>query len=307
MNPLKIRSSSKQDLEAIVRIYNEAFRSLPSCWPNPITLEWITQRFGAALEGKTGTVFIAEHDGVPIGYVLLTTLKRSQVGVVALISGVGVLPSFQRNGIGSKLVERATDWAKKQNSVLIENDDEIIENPIAVRFFEKLGFEVFHRGACMSKALASAKPILSHENYEIRELRAEDLDQLLKVRREAFIEFGPWYAKPDGEAFKKRMKNRIRRDDVKVFVAIIDNQVIGYVVCNIMETHNTLGDIRNISVLPRHRNRDVGTALMNCAFNFLRMNKVQTVCTVTETAEGFYEKVGFKVDKRFVRIRKQIQ
>ena len=43
---------------------------------------------------------------------------------------------------------------------------------------------------------------------------------------------------------------------------------------------------------------------MACSFNFLRKNKVQTVSTVTETAEGFYRKVGFKMDAKFVRVRK---
>ena len=45
------------------------------------------------------------------------------------------------------------EWAKSIGAVLIENDDEIIENPAAVRFFENLGFKVFHDGAYMSKDL----------------------------------------------------------------------------------------------------------------------------------------------------------
>jgi len=306
MDSLKIRSYVQKDSEVIVRIYNEAFRNLHSCWPNPMTLGWFMERFGASLEAKTGTAFIAEYNGAPIGYVLLTLLNRPKVGLVILISSICVIPSFQRKGVGSKLMEKATDWSKKQNAALIENDDEIIENPIAVNFFEKLGFEIFHRGACMSKDLSTAGLFAPQKKYEIRELTNEDLDQLLGVRREAFREFGPWYAKPDAEAFKKRMKNRIGRDDVKVYVATTNNHLIGYVVCTISERDKTLGDFRNISVLPEYRNTGFGTALMNRAFDYLRERKVRTATTVTETAEGFYEKVGFKVDKKFVRVRRQI-
>jgi len=306
MGSLNIRNWVQKDSEVIVRIYNEAFGNLQSCWPNPITLGWFMERFGASLEGKTGTAFIAEYNGVPIGYVLLTLLNRPRVGLVTLISGICVIPSFQKKGVGRKLMKKAIDWANRQNAVLIENDDEIIENPIAVSFFEKLGFEIFHRGVCMSKDLTLEKPGVREEKHEIRELKFEDLEQLLKVRREAFREFGPWYAKPDAEAFKKRMKNRIGRDDVKVYVAITNNQVIGYVVCSISETDKTVGDFRNISVLPEYRNMGFGTALMVRAFDYLREHKVQTATTVTETAEGFYRKVGFKVDKKFVRVRRQI-
>ena len=250
MKSLKIREYLNDDLEDVIRIYNESFMNLTSCWLNPMTLEWFMKRFGDALRTKTGTVFIAEYDGVSIGYVLVTTEKRPRVGLVAYISGICVVPSFQRRGIGTNLMERAIDWAKKQGGVIVENDDEIIENPGAVSFFEKLGFEIFHRGAYMSKDVTSTESYALPEKLRIRELQVEDLDQLLWVRRESFREFGPWYSKPDGEGFKRRMKNRIGRDDVNVFVAITDNQVIGYVVCSIRETNSENGDVRVICVLP---------------------------------------------------------
>jgi len=303
-NRLKIRGYVQADLEDIIRIYNESFKNLPSCWANPMTLEWFMKRFGNALRTKTGTVFIAEYDDVPIGYVLVTTEKRPQVGLVAYISGICVVPSFQRQEIGTRLMERAIDWAKKQGVVLVENDDEIIENPGAVSFFEKLDFEIFHRGAYMSKDLRAAESFTLSEKLRIRELQVEDLDQLLRVRRESFREFGPWYSEPDSEEFKQGMKKRIGRDDVKVFVATADNQVIGYVVCSIRETNRANGDIRVVCVLPKYRNSGIGTALMARSFNFLRKNNVRTVSTVTETAEGFYKRAGFKVDARFVRVRK---
>jgi len=306
MSPLKIRNYVKKDLEAIVGICNEALKNTASCWPNPMTLNWFRKRFESALEARNGMALVAEHHSAPVGYVLLTSVDRPEVGLVSLISGICIIPKLQRMGVGSKLMGKAIDWAKKQNAVLMENDDEIIENPAAVNFFEKLGFEIFHKGVYMSKDLTSGKSLVQRQNCDIRELEVGDLDQLLTARREAFKEFGPWYAKPDGEAFKKRMENRIGRDDVRVFVALINHQVIGYVVCSISETDKAFGDFRNISVVPKHRNKGVATALMNHAFDFLKRNDVRTACTATETAEGFYEKVGFKVDKRFVRVRRKI-
>ena len=292
------------DLGDIIRIYNESFKNLRSCWANPMTLEWFMSRFGGSLKAKTGTAFIAEHENQPVGYVLVTTQNKPEVGLVAYISGVCVVPSYQRRGIGSKLVEKAMDWAKGEGAVLVENDDEIIENPVAVSFFEKLGFEIFHRGVCMSKNLTLPERFNAPNTHEVRELQVEDVDGVLRVRKEAFKEFGPWYSITNEEEFKDRMRSRIGRNDVEVFVAIKNGRPVGYVYCQIRESNRACGDIRNISVLPDDRRMGIGSDLMTRAFDFLRKNGVQIVQTVTETAEGFYEKMGFGVDARFVRVRR---
>jgi ribosomal protein S18 acetylase RimI-like enzyme len=301
---LVIRGYADTDLEVIVRIYNESFRNLQSSWANPMTLEWFVKRFGGALKLKSGTAFVAEYDREPVGYVLVTTQKRPQVGLVAYISGICVVPGYQRRGIGTKLIDNAMNWARNQGVVLVENDDEIIENQAAVKFFEKLGFEIFHRGAYMSKDLKLPDRFAFPKTLQVRELQAEDLDEVLKVRKETFKEFGPWYSVTDEEGFKPRYKERIGRKDIKVFVATKDDRLIGYVVCRI--TGDNTGSIGNVSVLPDHRRMGVGSALMARSLVFLRKNNIQTLKTVTETAEGFYKKVGFKEDARFVRVRKSI-
>ena len=250
-------------------------------------------------------LFIAEYDDMPVGYVLVTTDKmrpRSQVGLVAYISGICVFPSFQRQGIGTKLMEKAIEWSKKQGVVLIENDDEIKENPGAVSFLTKLGFEIFHRGAYMSKDLKLPDRFVLPGKHEIREHRLEDIDDLLRIRKETFKEFGSWYNITNEEGFKQGMRSRIGRNDIKVFVAIKNDQPVGYVYCQIHSDNRA--SIRNISVLPNYRKRGVGSALMARALDFLRKNRVQRLGTVTETAESFYKNVGFKVEKRFVRVRK---
>lgn len=303
---VEIRGYAQSDIEDMIRIYNEAFRNLRSSWANPMTLEWFENRFGRALEENEGTAFMAEYDDETVGYVLATTENRPQVGLVGYISGICVLPSFQRRGIGTKLMRNAMVWAKSQGVVLMENYDEIIENPTAVAFFEKFGFKIFHEGAYMCKNLAIKEDLVYPDGVVIRELRVEDLDQQLRVRRESFKEFGPWYAKADGERFKRGMRRRIGRDDVKVYVAAVDDQVVGYVVCRIGEPDKSTAVINVICVLPEYRNRRIGTGLMARAFRFLRQNSVQRLEVVTETAEGFYKKTGFKEDARFVRVRKRL-
>lgn len=217
---LRLRICEQADLEDVIRIYNRSFENLRSCWANPMTLEWFMNRFGVALEEETGTAFLAERYDQPVGYVLVTTQKRPRVGLVAYISGICVVPNYQRQGIGTKLMKKAMEWAENEGVVRIENDDEIIENPVAVSFFKKLGLKVFHRGAYMSKDLTLPDTFHVPRTHEIRELQVEDIDEVLKVRKEAFKEFGPWYSITNEEGFKQRMRSRIGRNDVKVFVAI---------------------------------------------------------------------------------------
>ena len=306
---LTIRTYEESDFEDMVRIYNESFKDLRSSWADPMTLEWFMDRFGEELKG--GTAFIAEYDGERIGYVLVTSERRPQVGLVIYVSGICVVPRHQRQGIGTKLMERALDWARNRNAVCVENDDEVIENPGAVEFFEKLGFRIFQSGVYMSKDLRLPDEFVLSRTYDIREHRHQDLDDLLEIREEAFKEFGPYYSvSNEVEEFKQRMKSRIGRNDVKVFIAFKTGVPIGYVNCQIEESDKGWWDtgafVRNISVLPKYRNMDVGSALMVRAFDFLRKNNVRIVGTATETAEGFYEKVGFKADAGFIRVRKRI-
>ena len=160
----------------------------------------------------------------------------------------------------------------------------------------------------MSKDLTLPDTFHAPDTHEIRELQAEDVDDVLRVRKEAFREFGPWYTITNEEGFKSGMMSRIGRNDVKVFVAIKSGRPVGYVYCQIREDSRaqwgTRASIRNISVIPEYRKMRVGSALMAHALSFLRENKVSKLGTVTETAEDFYEKMGFKVDTKFVRVRK---
>jgi N-acetylglutamate synthase-like GNAT family acetyltransferase len=85
---------------------------------------------------------------------------------------------------------------------------------------------------------------------------------------------------------------------------VVNKEVIGYMVASVDEIQRETGTVRVVRVVPRRRRRNIGTVLLENTFRFLRENNVKTVNTFTETAEGFYRKVGFKEDAEFVRVRK---
>jgi predicted N-acetyltransferase YhbS len=106
VNPLKIRRYTHEDLEDMVRVCNEALRNSHSCWPYSMALEWFVGRFRSALDPTSGAAFIAEDDEELLGCILLSKVNRP---LVALASGIFVVPCSQRKGIGSRLMKKAIE------------------------------------------------------------------------------------------------------------------------------------------------------------------------------------------------------
>jgi len=59
----------------------------------------------------------------------------------AFIEDITVLKIHRKNGIGTKLVEKAVEWAKSKNllGLMLETQD---NNLLACRFYSKLGFQI---------------------------------------------------------------------------------------------------------------------------------------------------------------------
>jgi len=81
-------------------------------------------------------VFVAEHEGVPVGITRIIT----DGGFFALIVDVIVHPNYQGNGIGKTLVQKALDYLKGK----LPTNWEIYVCLMSVKgkegFYEKLGF-----------------------------------------------------------------------------------------------------------------------------------------------------------------------
>ncbi|HIE05023.1 MAG TPA: GNAT family N-acetyltransferase [Candidatus Latescibacteria bacterium] len=81
-----------------------------------------------------------------------------------------------------------------------------------------------------------------------------------------------------------------------IFVAEEDGRPVGYVTTRL--DHDTkIGWIPNLAVLPEHRRKGIGKALMERALNYLKekgmeMVKIETL-EQNEVGKEFYPKVGF--------------
>jgi len=105
-----------------------------------------------------------------------------------------------------------------------------------------------------------------------------------------------------------QVQERLSQDKNGVFVAVLDNNVIGYIFCDII----TEGDgltlyVDDLCVDPSVRKLGVGRALMDRASQYGRENGCRylmlNVWEFNESAVGFYEKYGLTTRTRHMEMK----
>jgi ribosomal protein S18 acetylase RimI-like enzyme len=131
----KIREAKKEDLEQIMQIYNRAW--LTSHTPfSPITVESIKTIF----DYQDTIILVAKVYGIDGGFIILDLDGiDKEYGVIA---GLGILPRFQRKGLGTVLGMAAWNYFKQKN--IKELRCEVyVDNKASYNFIKSLGFEEF--------------------------------------------------------------------------------------------------------------------------------------------------------------------
>ncbi|MBN1213977.1 MAG: GNAT family N-acetyltransferase [Candidatus Lokiarchaeota archaeon] len=131
----KIRIASFEDLKSVLMIHNRAW--LTSNEPfRPIDFESLKKIF----QYPNTIMFIANVYGTDAGFILLDFEdKEKKIGIIA---GLGVIPRFQRKGLGTILSTRA--WNYFQEKEVIQLKCEVFENnKISLGFIKSLGFKEF--------------------------------------------------------------------------------------------------------------------------------------------------------------------
>ena len=131
----KIRDATKRDLESVVYMYNRSW--MTSCTPfSPISIDTLKK----ILEYPETKILIARVYGIDGGFVILDLEgPNNEYGVIA---GLGVLPRFQRKGLGTVLGMAA--WNHFKNLGVKELRCEVYhENKVSHTFIVSLGFEEF--------------------------------------------------------------------------------------------------------------------------------------------------------------------
>jgi len=143
----KIREASEKDLESVVHLHNRSW--MTSCTPfSPLTIESLKSLF----KFPEIKILIAKVYGIDAGFVILDLEgPNNEYGVIA---GLGVLPRFQRKGLGTVIGVMAWNYFKTKG--IKELRCEVYkENKVSYNFIKALGFEEFDT------------KIYKHEDFEL--------------------------------------------------------------------------------------------------------------------------------------------
>jgi N-acetylglutamate synthase-like GNAT family acetyltransferase len=152
-SPLSIRlavTSEREELEALQlrsSLNNSGDRGALLANPDAIHLP--------VEQIASGQVFVAEQDGVVVGFAAVLQCADGQTEV----DGLFVEPDIWKKGIGRSLIERCVAFAHAQGATFLH----VIGNPHAAGFYTACSFEVagthetrFGMGLSMRKELAVA-------------------------------------------------------------------------------------------------------------------------------------------------------
>ena len=133
----KIRECKEEDLPQVMRIYNRAWMTTNTPF-SPIELEDLKNIY----QYPHTLILIANLYGKDVGFIILDFEGENQeYGVIA---GLGVLPQYQRRGLGRAMAIAAWDEFKSRD--VEELRCEVYEkNTVAHNFIQTIGFEEYGR------------------------------------------------------------------------------------------------------------------------------------------------------------------
>jgi ribosomal protein S18 acetylase RimI-like enzyme len=133
----KIREAESEDLKSVVALYNRSWMTSNTPF-SPISVESMTIIFKAP-ETK---ILIAKVYGSDAAFVILDFEgPNNQYGIIA---GLGVIPRFQRKGLGT--VIGAAAWNYFKNKGVKELRCEVFkDNKVSYNFIKSIGFEEYGR------------------------------------------------------------------------------------------------------------------------------------------------------------------
>lgn len=138
---MEIREIKPSDSESFVEFYNKLASETDYLVISP---EEISEKAEKAMEmiekdNEYKKVFIALEDDKIVGFIGIKRCHFAKLRHIAKLM-IGVLDDYKKQGIGTKLLSFAENWAKERNVKRLEITV-IEENDAGVEFFEEMDFE----------------------------------------------------------------------------------------------------------------------------------------------------------------------
>ena len=146
---ITIRRARVDDAAAFARMMGDpaVYASLMQM-PYPSEDAWSARLAEAQPPGKTDLSLVAERGGEVVGSAGLHPTGPALRRRHAMMLGISVIPSAQRQGVGSALMQALCDYADRWMGVLRIELTVFVDNPGAIALYRKYGFETEgrHRG-----------------------------------------------------------------------------------------------------------------------------------------------------------------
>ncbi|WKK77123.1 GNAT family N-acetyltransferase [Marivirga salinae] len=153
MNNLSIRQATFQDIADLQKISKKTFFETYAAGNTEedmlqyLDVEFATEKLKVELNNKNSKFYFAILMGEIIGYIKINlgeSQTESMAGKSLEIQRIYVLKEFQGQKIGKALYQKAAETAK-QNELDYLWLGVWEENPKAIQFYEKIGFEAFDK------------------------------------------------------------------------------------------------------------------------------------------------------------------
>jgi predicted N-acetyltransferase YhbS len=323
---ISIRRTKAQDMESVVAL-DAAFVGHPRHF-------YFQRRLKAALDqGERHVQFSAEQDGRFIGFIkarkLLGEFGRAEPSL--RLEAIAVTPGEQRRGIGAALLAKLASEAKRTGVPAIRTSACWRDHAI-MQFFDRAGFEfsrnqvldcpierdrvLAHEGdktlapahltgfsaneVDYSPAAANDFEALTRDRFDVRTLRAEDYDDIVRIDQKVI-------GRRRGAYIRELVDEAMNDSAVRVsLLAHVDGVAAGFVMAR-----TDFGDygraapvavLDTIGVDPDYAHRGLGHALMSQLFVNLQALRVESVETAVARENfgllEFFYNTGFELSQR---------
>lgn len=255
------------------------------------------QRWHQQKEDHPRRLMLTRYLGRTVGACLVSSDLPNRVSRLDFLV---IAPEVRRNGLGRRLLARAEAIAIKHGSpkVMVTIG---VENLAGQALLRTSGYDLAWYNLRMARSLEGVMPLQLPEGYRVRLFCGADRPRLLRVINDAFHDVDPDWQDWDKEQLRHQVLERQDVRWVSIFLAEHDGQVVGAATawCDAdRESGQPRGWLQWLAVVPSHRRRGLGHALVDAVVNRLLEEGLAEAHLITNTrlqpAIALYRSLGFR-------------
>jgi len=296
LSGISVRAFSHGEESALLEILRDAFGSFADVARTKAVLS--SKRF------DPDGCFVAEENGVPIGWLAVTSLPRDKWFVIRYLS---IRRARLQTTVGERLLSRAITYVESKGQEFLRATTPAIQPYVDA--YQKFGFKPLRRDFRISWQVEDI-PQTRYPRLETEEVSKENMDRAGGIFVRASSPYWDWRTEEEGgivavaDSFKED-----RSRGARWILSSLDHEPVGLV--GIIPDYYEPGVawFRGAFVLPEHRGKRVGSALMSEISKFAktlgqRKMVVYTFSSLDSLAPGalLYLKTGGKIEAEYLQL-----